>query len=100
MILYELPVEEITLAELPYYWRVGSMFPEGNTYIRCGEVKPGGNEPYCFPAEKQCASHICRVLRPEKTFERALVIRDDGTVWQIWLSAFQEVGLIKIGGNV
>lgn len=99
MILYELPTEEITFAELPGYWRIGSRFPRGNTYIKCGEVKRGGNEPYCYPEEKQCAGHVCRVLRPERTFGRATVIRDDGTVWQIQLSAFKDVRLLKIGGK-
>ncbi len=100
MILNELPIEEITLAELPSYWRVGSRYPQGNTYIRCGEVKRGGNEPYCFPKEKQCAGRICRVLRPEKTFEQATVIRDDGTVWRIWLPAFKNVSRLEIGGGM
>lgn len=96
MILSELPIEEITLAELPGYWRIGSKYPCGNTYIRCGKVKPGGNEPYCFTEEKQYAGHICRVLYPDNTFDNALVIRDDGTVWKIWLLAFQNVHLLRI----
>lgn len=100
MILNDLPIEKITLAELPSYWRVGSRYPQGNTYIRCGEVRHGGNEPYCYTEEKQCAGHICRVLRPENTFETVLVIRDDGTVWRIWLSAFKKVSLLKIWGDV
>lgn len=96
MKLNELPIEEITMEELPSYWRIGSRFPKGNTYIRCGNVRKGGNEPYCYPEEKRCAGHICRVLRPEKTYDKALVIRDDGTVWTIWLPAFEKVKLLKI----
>lgn len=99
MILSELSVEEIALAELPSYWCVGSKYPQDNTYIRCGEVRRGGNEPYCYTEEKQCAGHICRVLCPENTFETAHVIRDDGTVWKIWLPAFKEVKRLKIGGS-
>lgn len=99
MKLSELPVERIPLAELPSYWRIGSHFPKGNTYIRCGEAKRGGNEPYCYPEEKQCAGHICQVLRPQKVFDTALVIRDDGTVWNLWLPAFKEIALLGIGDD-
>jgi hypothetical protein len=99
MRLQELPVETITFMELPSYWRIGSVAPKGNTYIRCGEVKRGGNEPNCYAQEKNCAGHICRVLKPESTYDKALVIRDDGTVWDLWLPAFKELHLLKIGGD-
>lgn len=94
MILHELPIEEINISDMPFYHRYGAK--HGNTYIRCGQVKRGGNEPYCFTEEKQCANHICRVLCPEKTFDTATVIRDDGTVWSVWFPAFVEVHLLKI----
>lgn len=96
MKLSELPVEEISLAEMPFYFRRRNT---GNTYIRCGRVKVGGNEPYCYPQEKQCAGHVCRVLCPEKAFDHVTAIRDDGTVWDFWLSNFEEVHLLKIGGG-
>lgn len=94
MVLNELPIEEISLSGMPFYHRHGAT--HGNTYIRCGQVRRGGNEPYCFTEEKQCANHICRVLCPGKVFENATVIRDDGTVWQIWFSAFIDVRLLKV----
>lgn len=93
MKLNELQVKEINLTDMPFYFRRSNT---GNTYIMCGSVKIGGNEPYCYTQEKQCAGHICRVLCPAKTFDKSLVIRDDETVWDIWLSNFQEVHLLKI----
>lgn len=93
MILSELPVEEIKLSDMPFYFRRSNT---GNTYIHCGEVRKGGNEPYCYPEEKQCAGHVCRVLCPNKAFDHCTVIRDDGTVWQIWLSSFKSVTKLKV----
>ena len=93
MKLSELPINEIRLEDMPFYFRRPNT---GSTYIMCGPVKRGGNEPYCYAQEKQCSGHVCRVLYPDKTFDKALVIRDDGTVWSVWLSTFQEVHLLKI----
>lgn len=91
----ELPVEDIKLEDIPLYHkdvaRMGS-----SSLIKCGDVKRGGNEPYCYVEEKQCAGHICRVLSPDKTYQSALVIRDDGTVWKIDFSCFEEVYRINI----
>lgn len=89
-----LPVEQITVAEMPFYHQTGAQ--NGCAYIRCGAVKKGGNEPYCFTEEKQCAGHICRVLSPGKVTDSCLVIRDDGTVWKIRLSNFQEIVRLDI----
>lgn len=97
MKLSELPIEEIKLADMPFYFRRSNT---GNTYIVCGPVKRGGNEPYCYVQEKQCAGNVCRVLCPEKAFDNVTVIRDDGTVWSIWLSNFQEVHLLKIRDDI
>jgi len=93
MKLSKLPFKEISLEDMPFYFRRSNT---GTPYIIWGPVRRGGNEPYCYAQEKQCAGHVCRVLSPEKTFDKALVIRDDGTVWSIWLSSFQEVCLLKI----
>lgn len=65
------------------------------TYVRLGEVIRSVN-PYFGTEEKQCSGHICRVLCPNKTYDEALVIRDDGTVWKIWLSNFQNWNLIAV----
>ena len=87
-------ITNIKISEMPFYHRTGAK--NGNTYIRLGNYVPGGNEPYCFAQEKQCANHICRVLAPEKTVLNALVIRDDGTVWKIYLKQFRTVELLNI----
>lgn len=94
MKLSELPVEEIGIEDMPFYHKRGA--ENGNTYVRFGKVKRGSNEPYCYAEEKQCQEHICRVLTPDLVFDKALVIRDDGTVWKVWLSNFQEVHLLKV----
>lgn len=94
MRLSELRVEEISIEEMPFYHKRGA--ENGKTYVRFGNVKRGGNEPYCYVEEKQCQGHICRVLMPDVVFDRAMVIRDDGTVWSVCLSNFQEVHLLKV----
>lgn len=33
---------------------------------------------------------------PEKVIDKAVVIREDGTVWDIWLSNFESWELIEI----
>jgi len=51
---------------------------------------------------KNSVQGICRVLTPEKVIDKAVVIREDGTVWDIWLSNFESWELIEIereGGN-
>lgn len=89
--------ESINWSAMPLYFRSSSPKSyNGCTYIKCGEVKRGGNEPYCFTEEKRCAGHICRILCPEKTMDKALVIRDDGTMWSIWLSNFKELILLEV----
>lgn len=87
-------ITNIKISEIPFYHRSGAK--NRNTYIRLGDYIPGGNEPYCFPEEKQCANHICRVLCPTNTILDALVIRDDGTVWKIYLKQFKTVELLNI----
>lgn len=96
--LNNLPVKEIALSDLPNYFRITNIpgAARDNTFIQCGSVRRGGNEPYCFTEEKQCSGHVCRVLSPEKVIESALVIRDDGTVWKICLSCFEQVELLKV----
>lgn len=92
--LADLPIEEIEIVNMPFYHKHGA--ENGNTYVRFGKVKHGGNEPYCYAEEKQCQERICRVLMPDAVINKAIVVRDDGTVWRIWLSNFQEVYLFKI----
>ncbi len=85
---------KMRVEDMPFYHRRGA--ENGNTYVSFGKVKRGGNEPYCYTQEKQCAEHICRVLTPEKVIDKAVVIREDGTVWDIWLSNFESWELIEI----
>ena len=66
----------------------GREFCKGNMF-KCGEVKKGGNEPYCYTQEKQCAGHICRKIG--KGIENVHVIRDDGTCWTINLKNFETI---------
>lgn len=63
-------------------------------FILCGNVKRGGNEPYCYPQEKQCANHICRLIG--KGVYQWHVIRDDATVWTIDLRNFEDVTPLDI----
>jgi len=92
----ELPIKKMKLSEIPFYHRHGAAMG-WNSFIYCGSVKRGGNEPYCYPEEKQVAGHVCRVLgTKEKIFNKATVIRDDGTVWIINFDCFTEIYRIEI----
>ena len=88
------PVEKATLDDFPFYHRNGAC--KGSTYVRFGEVKRGGNEPYCYAQEKQCAGHICRVLSPGCAIDSACVVRDDGTIWTVWFPAFKDIHLLEL----
>lgn len=94
----ELPHKEIKLDALPYSYRVGLRFPKQcKNLVELGEVKRGGNEPYCYTEEKKCAGHICRVLGNIDTkLDEATVVREDGTVWHITLDAFMEAYRIDV----
>lgn len=95
MVYQSLPVKDMSYKDIPFYHR--DLARRGSaSFILCGDVKRGGNEPYCFVEEHQCSGHYCRVLSPDKTYEEALVIRDDGTVWKINLSCFVDVCRINI----
>ena len=95
--LRDLPIEKLPLSKLPFYHRHDVHNPlKCKSFIRLGDVKRGGNEPYCFTEEKQCAGRVCRVLAPKDYQEDLLVIRDDGTVWKIWLGAFTEAARLEI----
>lgn len=94
-----LPTEQIAVDALPFYFRHNLRFPSlCKDLIRLGAVKRGSNEPYCYTEEKKCAGQICRVLMPSKVIDRCTVIRDDGTVWRILLSSFEEVYRLEVTG--
>ena len=71
----------------------GQEFCRGEMF-KCGPVKKGGNEPYCYTQEKQCAGHICR--RVGKGDDTIHVVRDDGTCWTISLSNFETITPLKV----
>lgn len=98
MTLSTLPTKQIGRTELPSYFRITNWpdAPYYHTFVQLGEVKRGGNEPYCFTEEKACAGHVVRVLVPEKFVTTGLVVRDDGTVWSIYLPAFKEAHRLKV----
>lgn len=91
--LMTIPEEIVKVNTMPNYFRHRGL-PESiyyGVYLRLGEVKKGGNEPYCYTEEKQCAGHIVRVLAPSQFITRGMVERDDGTLWVICLEPFNEV---------
>lgn len=57
-------------------------------FFRCGKLKPKGN-PYAWAQEEACSGHICRKIG--KGIYDLHVIRDDGTVWNIDLNAFETI---------
>ena len=82
------------MADMPFYHRAGAK--NGNTYVRFGNVRKGGNESYCYAQEKQCAGRICRILAPEKAIFKATVIRDDGTAWEVLFENYESWERIEI----
>ena len=93
----ELPHGSISADEVPFCHRNGLFGTvKSESLIYCGTVKPGGNEPYCYTEEKQCAGHICRVLCPKDRSDHAVVVREDGTVWKICFSSFAEICRLDI----
>lgn len=94
----DLPVKKMPLSQLPAVFRLTTVPGawKWNAYIYCGDVKKGGNEPYCFPEEKQCSGHYCKVLAPKDHHYDALVIRDDSTVWKIAFWPFADVYRLEI----
>ena len=82
---------EMTLEQIPLYHKRAAQ--NGKALIILGDVKKSNAD---FLQEKECAGHICRVIAPEKTFDEATVIREDGLVFTICLKAFESVKEIKI----
>jgi hypothetical protein len=102
-ILSDLPLEQMTFEDLPKYHRMSirypNEYPKGpSSYIRFGEVKRGGNEPYCYTAEKQVAGHICRILARDLSMvlSKMNVVRDDGTVWIVNIDNFKDATWIEL----
>lgn len=87
----DISIIEMKLEEIPKFHRVAAV--NRRTHILLGNVKESMAE---FSQEKQCAGHICRVIAPEKTIDEAMVVREDGLVFNVWLKAFESVALIKI----
>ena len=91
MKLSELKKEPFKWEDMYSYFRLGNS--RYCTFIKLSSVKECSN-PYAYIEEEPCQNHICRVLSPEKTYNEALVIRDDGTVWKIRLDCFKDVVLL------
>lgn len=92
-----LPIKPLPLSNLPFYHRhdVWSTL-QCKSFVQFGAVKRGGNEPYCYAEEKQCAWHVCRALGAKSYNNEVLVVRDDGTVWKVCLDAFEEAHRLEI----
>lgn len=102
-ILSDLPLEQMAFEDLPNYHRYAASqslrFKKGlSPFIRFGEVKRGGNEPYCYTAEKQVAGHICRILARDLSMvlSKMNVVRDDGTVWIVNIDNFKTATWIEL----
>lgn len=82
---------EMSMEEIPLFHKRAAQ--AGKTLIVLENMKKSNAD---FLQEKECAGHICRVISPEKTFDKATVIREDGLVFTICLKAFESVKEIKI----
>lgn len=92
-------LEEIkyVIPDLPSYFRLTNIHeaPLCNTFVLFGNAKHNTNLGFAVE-ERQCANRVCRILSPEKTIDKALVIRDDGSVWQVRISNFDSVKRIIV----
>lgn len=83
--------EEMELEDIPLAHK--KSISAGRTIIALGNVKESFKNS---GQEKKCEGHICRVIAPEKTFNEATVIREDGLVFTICLEAFESVKVVKV----
>lgn len=89
----DLQTEAVKLENIPFRFRTSAQ--NGGIFIRCGKVRRGGNEPYCYTKEKCCAGHICRVFgKPHEG--KYCVDRDDGTAWSIDLAVFEDIARLIV----
>lgn len=82
--------------DLPSYLRL--VYPnktkDGFAY-KFGNVKPCSN-PYAFTEEKQMSGHYGICLKLSLIGNKSTFIRDDGTVWMIYMDAFETVENILV----
>ena len=86
--------------ELPNYIRLG--YPNKSMHGCCykfGNVKDSPN-PYAFTEEKQMQGHFGIALKISLTGGKSLFVRDDGTVWSVYLDNFVTVEKIIIESEV
>ena len=82
--------------DLPNYIRFA--YPYKATHGFCYKfvkVKYSGN-PYAYTEEKQMEGHFGVALKTSLTGNKSLFVRDDGTVWSIYLDNFETVENIII----
>lgn len=94
--MIEIKEVEMKFDELPSYLRL--CYPNktkaGYGY-RFGNVKPCSN-PYAHPEEKQMAGHYGVCLRLSLIGNSSTFVRDDGTVWQVYMDVFETVERIIV----
>ena len=86
--------------ELPNYIRFA--YPnksKGGYCYKFGIVKDCSN-PYAFTEEKQMQGHFGIALKISLVGERCIFVRDDGTVWKVYLDNFVTVEKIIIEREV
>lgn len=88
-----MPITDVNIEDMPGYFRASGNSVYRNTYIYCGETKPSGNGMNAYVQERECSNHFCRVLSNHGYY--ALVVRDDGTCWDICLSVYKDVWLVR-----
>lgn len=83
---------EIPRANMPSYFRLTNITNAimNNTFAIFGKVKGRAVE------ESLVSGRICKILSPNTVMNKATVIRDDGTVWTIYLDNFESWKLIKV----
>lgn len=88
----DLPIRTININNVPNFIKKHIKA----SYIMCGEVKKGFNEPYCFIQEKKCQGHICRLIAPKEEDTEGLEVSDDDTVWSVDFNNFKEIYKLEI----
>lgn len=77
--------------DLPSYLRLA--YPnktKGGQAYKFGNVKSCSN-PYAYTEEKQMSGHYGICLKLSLTGNKSTFIRDDGTVWMIYMDLFENV---------
>lgn len=68
---------------------------KGGEVYKFGNVKPSGN-PYAYTQEKQMVDHYGVCLRLSLIGNSSTFVRDDGTVWQVYMDVFETIEHITV----